>query len=57
VMPKSQYRCQKCKFKFERDKPGQVMCPACGHIYVDWINYEKVLAWLYANDPDFRNYK
>lgn len=33
------YTCLKCGHYFERESPGPVKCPKCGHPYVDWINY------------------
>jgi rRNA maturation endonuclease Nob1 len=34
------YQCQKCKKKFTRDFPGPIACAFCGHLYVDWLNWE-----------------
>ena len=40
-MIKPKYVCQKCKKKFQREKPGPTECPFCNHIYVDWVNYKE----------------
>ena len=39
-LPKPTYVCQRCGLRFEREKPGPTECPACEHLYVDWVNYE-----------------
>ena len=40
------YRCQQCKYEFEEEKPGQVTCPKCGHLYIDWLNFKAVIKSL-----------
>ncbi len=57
TIPISKYKCQKCGFCFELPNPQPVDCPECKHHYVDWLNYEEVLKYLYENDPDFHNYR
>ena len=37
------YRCQKCRYEFERGNPGSVVCEKCKHTYVDWLNFKEVL--------------
>lgn len=44
------YQCRKCRVLFERDKPGPVICPECGNLYVDWLNFEKVLAFIHRKE-------
>ena len=39
------------------DKPGPVLCPSCGHDYIDWLNAEEVLSYLHKTDPDFKEYR
>lgn len=39
------YRCQKCGYRFEKEKPGPVECPKCSHLYIDWLNFKEVLIW------------
>lgn len=44
MIPKSKFKCQRCLFGFEFDKPpGFIHCPKCGNEYVDWLNYVEVL--------------
>jgi rRNA maturation endonuclease Nob1 len=45
-IPRSKYRCQKCEFYFENERPGPTICPKCGHNYVDWLNHIEVLKAL-----------
>ena len=33
------YRCQRCAHEW-REQAGPVTCPACGHDYVSWLNYD-----------------
>ena len=40
------YKCMKCGYYFEKEKPGPTECPNCGHLYVDWLNYVEVLREL-----------
>ena len=35
----ARYRCQKCSHEW-REPAGPTQCPACGHLYVKWLNYE-----------------
>jgi hypothetical protein len=42
----SKYRCQRCGFEFERKRPGMVTCHQCGNLYIDWLNWEEVIASL-----------
>jgi DNA-directed RNA polymerase subunit RPC12/RpoP len=51
-IPKAKYRCQKCNFRFEKDKPGPVSCPACKYNYLDWENAEDVLTAIYKTSKD-----
>ena len=41
---KAKFKCEKCKFKWESE-PGPIQCPKCGHIWVEWYNYEKWREW------------
>ena len=34
-------RCQKCGHEW-REKPGPTQCPECGHLYIDWLNFEEM---------------
>ena len=47
------FQCQKCKKIFERDFPWPTLCIYCKHIYVDWLNWEKVIKNLgrYRGNP------
>lgn len=33
------YRCLQCQHEWH-GKAGPTQCPACGHLYVKWLNYE-----------------
>jgi hypothetical protein len=35
----AKYKCLKCGLEYESD-PGPTQCPSCGHLYIDWLNYE-----------------
>lgn len=35
----AKYRCMACGFEWEQ-RPSQVICPKCGHLYVRWTNYD-----------------
>ena len=39
------YRCCACKHVWQQT-PKAVECPVCGHIWVEWTNYE---AWAKAH--------
>lgn len=34
------FRCLKCNFQWSQ-KPAQVICPKCSHLYIKWENYEE----------------
>lgn len=45
---KAKYKCLRCRHKFEgepgpvqRAKDIETACPKCGHLYLEWLNYEK----------------
>ena len=50
----AKFRCLKCGFKWE-DNPGPTQCPICGHLYVEWENYEKWREW--AEEQGFYDYQ
>ena len=35
------YKCLKCGVEWG-SKPGPTQCPKCQHLYVKWLNYEKL---------------
>ena len=37
----AKFKCLKCGYKYV-DIPGPTQCPECGHLYVKWVNYEKL---------------
>jgi len=39
-MKNALYKCLKCNHKY-RDELGPTRCPKCGHLYIEWLNYEK----------------
>ena len=39
---RSKYQCQKCEHKWEEANPGPTECPKCGHLYVDWLNFQEM---------------
>jgi len=41
-----QFRCMKCQYYFENQKPGPTICPMCNNSYVEWLNYIEVLKFL-----------
>lgn len=44
-----QYKCCSCGHRWETDFPYTAMCPDCGYISYEWINYAK---WREANMKD-----
>lgn len=34
------YCCLSCGYRWKQE-PTQVRCPKCGHIYVEWVNYDE----------------
>jgi rRNA maturation endonuclease Nob1 len=43
-LPPSHYRCHRCSYEFEVAQPGPATCRQCGHNYLDWLNWEAVVA-------------
>ena len=43
------YKCLKCGYKYF-SKPGPTQCPECDHLYVKWLNYEKLKREGLIND-------
>lgn len=37
----ARYRCQGCKHEWDQ-AAGPTQCPKCGHLYLDWLNYEEL---------------
>jgi hypothetical protein len=37
---KAHYKCKKCSFDWKAT-PSPTDCLSCGHIYVDWVNWEE----------------
>lgn len=37
----AKYRCLKCGFEWS-EPAGPTQCPKCGHLYVRWLNYERL---------------
>ena len=35
----AEYKCLKCGDEWEH-RPRPTECPTCGHLYVEWVNYE-----------------
>jgi len=35
------FQCLKCLYSWTSN-PGPTQCPACGHDYVKWLNYEEM---------------
>ena len=40
-MDLARFQCLKC-FYLWQSRPGPTECPACGHVYVKWLNYEEM---------------
>lgn len=51
-VPRSEYRCQKCKSTFSFQRPGPENCPACKWRYIDCLNAEKVLRAIRKAEKD-----
>ena len=45
----AKYKCLKCKHKWE-EKPGPVICPKCNHVYVKWLNLQKIMELIELNE-------
>jgi hypothetical protein len=43
---KPRFKCQNCLKIFTNKVPGPARCAFCGHVYVDWLNYDEVIASL-----------
>ena len=43
---KPQFKCYECKKEFSKDQYGPTLCIFCGHIYVDWLNWEECIKSL-----------
>lgn len=37
----AEYKCLKCSYKWS-GKPEPVICPACHHIYIKWVNFDEL---------------
>ena len=49
VRPNRKFRCEHCEHDFQSPPYEQPeACPACGHRYFVWVNYEK---WLASEGP------
>jgi len=44
----AEFKCVRCGFVWS-DVPGPTSCPVCGHLYVEWTNYEQ---WRKNNDEE-----
>ena len=38
---RAHFKCLRCNCRW-KSEPGPTQCPACGHLYVKWINYEEM---------------
>ncbi len=50
-MIKPEYRCQNCDFHFTLERPRPTICPRCNYNYIDWLNSEEVLDFIWNNVP------
>lgn len=39
--PQASFRCDKCGQNFRMVPGPHVCCPACGHIYCEWLDYAR----------------
>jgi len=39
---KPKYKCERCNYVWEENEPGSTQCPKCAHLYVIWLNFEKM---------------
>lgn len=37
----AKFKCMACEYQFET-RPGPLNCFKCGHIFVEWLNWEEV---------------
>lgn len=46
------YKCLQCHYEWTLPNPKASNCLSCGHVYVQWLNYD---AWLKApgKTPEF----
>ncbi len=48
---KVHYKCVECKQEWFQVVPGIDECLFCGHVYVEWVNYQE---WKQAASPEYR---
>lgn len=56
-MPEGRYQCTRCSRHFRQPVTDRtVWCPYCGDksLYLRWLNYREVVAWLMENDEEYR---
>ena len=46
------FRCLKCDYEWQ-DIPGPTECPKCGHIWVEWVNWDE---WAIAHKHGTEDY-
>ena len=39
---KAKHLCLKCGYKWESSPGPHNSCPECGHLYIEWLNYEEM---------------
>lgn len=40
----AEYRCRNCGHEFSAPAgPEHGQCPKCGHLYLDWLNYDALV--------------
>ena len=40
------FKCMRCGYYFENERPGPTQCPKCNNLYVEWLNWKEVLREL-----------
>lgn len=50
MKPLGQFECCSCGYRYE-NSCYNTQCPKCGHLYVKWINYEKLAADYLRQKP------
>ncbi len=38
----AEYKCLNCGHEWKETLKGPTECPLCGHLYIRWLNYEKL---------------
>lgn len=46
---KARFRCDRCGYEFEGKQGPHNFCLKCGHLWVEWLNYEEMNRLIFHN--------